>query len=501
MALALRPARLGVLVTSLVIAGGMAVAAPGAAGANPAPGTPTVSGPVTGGTKGYPFRSAVGIVPLEAAGFVEEEFFLEGSAAAYTSTTTPLPSNGVWTVTPSGTTAPYKTRALVRRPADPAWFNGTVVVEWLNVTAGHDTDPDFAYGYVELLRRGYAWVGVSAQNVSVNGSPLIPGFGLKSWDPDRYGSLSHPGDSFSYDIFTQAGRAVRSGALLGDLVPQHVIADGESQSASRMVTYINGVHPLVEVYDGFLVHSRGRVGAALSQSPLPPVGPAPSGPTSFTLIRPDADEPVFVVQAETDVLGSLLARQANTGNYLRWEIAGTAHADWYFLSQSILYRNRDIPTYPNPACNFPVNDGPQHWVFHAAIRGLDTWVRTGMRPATGADISVDTSVTPPALVRDAFGNVKGGIRTPHLDVPLATLSGVGNTPAGFCGLFGTSKALPWDTVEQLYRNDGAYVSRFVKSANDTAKAGFFLADDLDDIKAEAAQSKRVFTEPPQSSTP
>ena len=49
-----------------------------------------------------------------------------------------------------------------------------------------------------------------------------------------------------------------------------------------------------------------------------------------------------------------------------------------------------------------------------------------------------------ALVLDGNGNALGGIRSPHLDVPVATLRGTGNSPAGggginFCALFGTTE--------------------------------------------------------------
>ena len=76
----------------------------------------------------------------------------------------------------------------------------------------------------------------------------------------RYASLNHPGDSYSYDMFSQAGQAIRdhAGLVLGGLRPDRVIAAGESQSAGRLVTYIDAVHPLAGVYDGFLVHSRRR---------------------------------------------------------------------------------------------------------------------------------------------------------------------------------------------------------------------------------------------------
>src|SRR5262249_48794618 len=88
--------------------------------------------------------------------------------------------------------------------ANPARFNGTVVVEWLNVSGGVDAAPDWLYIHDELIREGFAWVGVSAQALGVAADEAA--------DPARYAALSHPGDSYSYDIFSQAGQAVRDSA-------------------------------------------------------------------------------------------------------------------------------------------------------------------------------------------------------------------------------------------------------------------------------------------------
>ncbi len=78
-------------------------------------------------------------------------------------------------------------------------------MEWLNVSGGADAGPDWMLGHNELVREGFVWVGVSAQRVGVDA--------LKSADPTRgeavrYANLSHPGDSYSYDIFSQAGQAI-----------------------------------------------------------------------------------------------------------------------------------------------------------------------------------------------------------------------------------------------------------------------------------------------------
>src|SRR5437773_2472833 len=79
-------------------------------------------------------------------------------------------------------------------------------------------------------------VGVNALKCPGASPPSCPAPG----DPARYSGLTHPGDSYSYDMFSQAGQAVRGNAatVLGGLRPARVIAAGESQSAGRMVTYI-----------------------------------------------------------------------------------------------------------------------------------------------------------------------------------------------------------------------------------------------------------------------
>ena len=120
-----------------------------------------------------------------------------GTATSYRRRRIRCPADGMFELEPAGE-ADYVTRIIVRRPADPEAFNGTVVQEWLNVSAGADSQPDYTYLADELLRGGYAWVGVSAQHVGVEGgddrggrarTPRAPGSatGSRTNDPERYG--------------------------------------------------------------------------------------------------------------------------------------------------------------------------------------------------------------------------------------------------------------------------------------------------------------------------
>jgi hypothetical protein len=413
--------------------------------------------------------------------WMQEERVAAGTATSYRAVGDP-PVDGRVELAPD-VTAEYRTRILVRRPSDAGEFNGTVVVEWLNVSGGLDADADHTLLADELQRRGYAWVGVSAQLIGIEGGPAlvsapggegIVGVGLKKIDPERYGSLEHPGDAFSYDIYTQVARAVRAGTVLGELVPERVLAAGESQSAFALTTYVNGVHPQVEVHDGFLVHSRGR-GTAPLGVPGAGIDMMSAMLTDPTVIRTDLATPVLVLETETDLfgLGYFWARQDDTTHIRVWEVAGTAHADRYMAA--IVADAMD--------CGGPINEGPHHFVAKAALRALDDWVRTGTPPPSTDRLEVDDT---PALRRDDDGIALGGIRTPQVDVPLATLSGDARSSASLmCLLFGSTTPLSPERVLERYGTKEAYFAEYEAATDATIAAGHLLAEDRDAVLADA----------------
>ena len=119
-------------------------------------------------------------------------------------------------------------------------------------------------------------------------------------------------------------------------------------------------------------------------------------------------------ETQTDLiqLGYAPAQQPNTDKIRTWEIAGTSHADSYFVgaAASIL------------GCTTPVNSGPQHNVVQAAFTAFDKWVNNGTPPPSPQPFTL-SSTQPATLALDAHGNVIGGVRTPAVDVPVSTLSG------------------------------------------------------------------------------
>ena len=444
---------------------------------------PEVTGPLTAGDGVLLLASTPVVLPDT---WVEEEFRVAGTATSYQAEGE-LPSDGRFELSERDT-AEYATRVVVRRPADPADFNGTVVVEWFNVSGGADAAPDFTYLEDEVVRGGYAWIGVSAQHIGVEGGPVLvgndltrgagAGQGIKAMDPERYEDLNHPGDAYAYDIFTQVGRAVRdeTGPVLGDLQGEveQILAIGESQSGYALTTYINGVQPSTLQFDGFLVHSRGGAAAPLGE-PGEGIALADAIGQDPVFIRTDGPAPVLVIQAEGDMLGLLNyygARQDDADTLRLWEVAGSAHADAYQIGDAA----------PALDCGAPVNNGPQHFVLKAGLRHLTEWAAGGQAPPTAERLDIVEGAAQPAQTRDDLGIAVGGVRTPVVDVPVEVLSGEPAEGADvMCLLFGTTRPIPAEVLSQRHESPEAYLDEYGESAQAAVDAGFVLEDDLDEL--------------------
>jgi hypothetical protein len=442
-----------------------------------------ISGPVTGGSNGFPATPAV--VDLDAAGYTEEEFFIEGTARAFEQVGE-WSIDGVWPVSET-TMADYKTRILVRRPIDPNDFSGVVVVEWFNVTSAVDVDVDFGFLNKEIIRQGHAWVGVTAQAIaieSIGTGPFGPSaVGLVAWDPTRYGSLQHPGDAYSYDIFSQVGTILRNPAdidPLGGLQPEVILANGQSQSAYRLLTYVNAIHPEANVYDGFLIHARAGSGASIGEGYA----------NTLAKVRTDLDTPVFQVITETELfelagveLSFTKVRQPDSATVHTWELAGTAHADANFLTALNTQGNLQFDAFLDLSVVIPlINSGPQDLAMNAALNALVNWVSTGESPATASPIET----TDNEIIRDIYGNALGGLRLPFMEVPTALNSGEGT-------IQWSGKTVPFDaaTLAMLYPNKATYIDA-VKAASDTAvDKGYLLSTDAAAIIAEAEANPPV----------
>jgi hypothetical protein len=451
----------------------------------------TLTGPVTGGAKGWPFGAAA--FDLKALGYVEEEYFLEGEAERYRhSPGTRRSFDGRWFVEPAGR-APYRTRILIRRPADPSRFNGTVVALWNNVSLGFDI---FAGECPQIYRGGFAIALVSAQRIGVHGFPATPERALTGWDPARYGSLHIESDEYSYDIFTQAARLLgpkrsKTGIdPLQGLDVRKIAAVGASQSAVRLATYLNAVQPITHAFDGFFLHVYFGNGAQLEEPRLkdPPITRvedimplALRMPPGSHLLRNDLDVPVLVMNSETESTLHYPVRQPDSDTYRFWEVAGVAHgcaagSQWLKTSWP-----RDLGLDRHPMAPSGNGGGANNNVLthepvnSAALMQLHRWVNGGAPPPVLPRLSFTGD--PPRLERDALGLAKGGIRLPALAAPRARHTGVDEN--GLLQMFGTSTPFSDEMLARLYPEPDRYGAQLRRAIEQAVEAGFLLPVDAE----------------------
>ena len=433
--------------------------------------TPTVTLLPSAGVsadRSYPFLAAD--YDPKVFGFVEQEFLIEGQADSYD---TPKIDRNFTPVSPTAKVVtsgnPYRTRIMVYRPTDPTKFNGTVIVEWVNASNTWDTPIHWFEQKGMIFRKGYAYVWVSNQDMTISGPN-----GLKAWSPNRYGSLdvSNGGkfknEELAYDIFSQTAKAVRADPkLMGGMPVKKVIAAGESQSAFRGGVYLNSVHPLTgNIFDAALLTN--------------------SGPA----MRTDLSIPVIKILTESEFTNpntnESTVLQPDADTFKTWYVTGATHSNLTSLLPRTVQYIRDR----NGAM---INDGcgqnsrvPLTYAYNAGIVALEKYLDQGAPIPTSPKMQVTPSVTAPSVARDAEGFALGGLRYPEIEVPVALNSGLYGT--GCNPLGGTHTPFAKAKLDSLYPTHADYVAKVTASANKAVAAGFMVPEDAQDAIANANAS-------------
>jgi len=433
-----------------------------------------VIGPITGGKFGWPFHGYFG--DISQIGYVEEEYFIEGMAQIY-EPEGGLSRDGKWILNKTEI-KPYRTRILVQRPKDPAKFNGTVVVEWLNVSSGYDLsmgDPKELYEY------GFAYAGVSVQPMGVHGFSGAPE-GLTVWDPERYSALYVSGDGVSYDIFTQAARAVGPSRNvkaqkvdpMGGLTVKKVIGTGGSQSGNRLLSYANGILPIEKAFDALI--STVQAGGFDFEEAVQHDKTAPSGRQYIQCeLRDDLDTPILVLNSEAE--SSFFPRQPQTDVFRYWDVAGAPHGPVRYM---ITKRERtDRDGLSNNLANYLSRPKDVCWsvVLGAAMLRVNEWITEGKAPPVITPMEVRPDGRD--YVRDEYGNSLYGVRLPEVEVPIGAYSG--RSRSSFVPMSA-------EDLKKLYPTHDDYVAKVTAAAEAARDGGFISAKSADEyiIAAQAA---------------
>ncbi len=231
--------------------------------------------------------------------------------------------------------------------------------------------------------------------------------------------------------------------------------------------------------------------------------------------RTDLLAPVVYLQSQTDVysppdglLGYGPATQPDSAGFRLWEVAGSAHSDICLADLCPLDSGTlatDVGRFDDllnptttfsvfPACTQPINAGEEGYVQDAVLEQLVRWVRTGGvlggTPVARAPLFAGQAAgeaTAGAPVLDQYGNIVGGVRSPAVDVPLATLTGMPNSP-DLCSLLGTT--VPFDALQigAIYPSHANFVARWKRDVLRLAAEGYLTWHDAGDLIQVAEMS-------------
>jgi hypothetical protein len=300
-------------------------------------------------------------------------------------------------------------------------------------------------------------------------------------------------NGFIWDILSQAGVLLRSASPanpLRGLKVSRVYLTGDSQSGGFVLNYANAIHPFAQrdggkpVFDGYLTSSAGGSGLPMHQC----AAPIPRGDARLT-IQPRG-VPIIKLINQTDItyLNRRPDASSATDQYRSYEIAGAAHVhDWVLrwgANDEDVAKTGAGGFLSNAPCTQRSETGnlfPTQYILNAAFENLDRWSRQGVAPPSATPFEVGNPANGRAtLALDAFGNARGGVRSPYVDVPLVRY-GVYMDGPGICGLWGYQVKLTPEVLKQLYATQEAYVSKVQASTAQFVQQRWLLKEDASEL--------------------
>lgn len=469
---------------------------------------PKITGPIPVTSDSYPFLGAghtLQPIDFAKAGYLEEEFLVSGSANVYD-----WGADGTLSV--KTTKVPYTTRILVHHPAKASRFSGNVVVEPFMPARRYDWPIMWGYVHESLMEHGDAWVGVTVPaNIA----------GLKKFNPARYSALSFanpspdatcPGagrrgpsdieDGLRFDMLSQVGAALKSaGGPMGDLKVEGIFM---TTQGGDLLTYMNAIHPHAKlangrfVYDGYFSRNPGNV-QRLNQCEAFPQANDPRGG-----FHHNYGVPVIAVVAQGEVPASLSLRREDSDDpsdrFRLYEVAGVSHIDKAAYSQfpavadqiAAVGATQGTPEWPfNITCDppIPLTEQPAlTYVYDAAFQHLFRWARKGVAPPKAPRMEIQEgsgeSSTKATVALDEYGNGLGGMRTPYVEVPVASYFVTSPGP-GTCRELGHTVPLEHSRLAKMYPDAKAYTNKVDKVTDRLVKSGWLTESDGRKIKSQA----------------
>src|SRR5688572_1037552 len=276
--------------------------------------TPEITGP------GKFYETLMELKPtddLARFNYVTREYFVSGTA------------NG----------QPYKTRIVIRKPADNAKFSGLILAESM-----HPSGNPWMFHFTHVYSMTSGHIGVEILTSATQG--------FVEFNPERYKDLQIANGQTN-EIIAQVGALLKSKQNdnpLAGLAVRKMILAGSSASAAVVVNYMPAhmtyrLADMKPIFDGFL-------------------------PTSNNSNVPSVDVPTIQVPTMLEVFrgtGTTRVDSDMPGSQIRvYEFAGMAHID-----------SRDAAAYYPDPCKNPISRFPLAVYMSVALNHLFAWVDKG----------------------------------------------------------------------------------------------------------------------------
>ncbi|KAE9582327.1 hypothetical protein CGCF415_v012320 [Colletotrichum fructicola] len=401
----------------------------------------------------------------------------------------------------SGTAAgeSYCTRLLLRCPASNSDFTGFVVLEPSHLWGGTSI-----WRHINrwLMRNGHAWLEVDPQAPSALGnikrenpsrykdmhfvpSPLSDEFremipfvasATKELLRDAYDTFKAqwwPATTQSPGIITQASHALRSGDL--GLTATRVVLTGLSQTGGltrRFITHSSNLRlPDGNLpFDAFIPCQSG--GSALPDVP------------GAKIIELLGEAEFLSVRLPCGVSGQMRGtkhRRPDSDAFRLYEVAGMAHRESRYASDRELERWSVAELHGANWSTFA-----NSFIYHAIFDMIEKWTGEVAIPPPPSS-TIYTIEDSDEILRDEHGNAVGGVRTVHMEAPLARV--VAATPKGRPNWYwGSEWPFGEKKLRNLYGSVGNYQSVAGRAINEQVKSGFLLPEDAEILRREVVEN-------------
>jgi hypothetical protein len=399
---------------------------------------------------------------LQPYGYVEEEYFVSGTVDG----------------------KPYSTALLVRKPKDPAKFSGIVAVETLHAQGAI---PFWGQRDV-LMPGGHGWVMVVSQRSA------LEAFNKKS-NAARYASLQIPEapgtsanpmasgaqDAISQQIMSQVGALLKSNASNGPfagVTVKYLIMGGSSQTGMTTLRYIQESHAKARlpngkpIYDGYLPME------AFAMGPITGGDAAVIhvvGEGDFGLFRAFSRGAGFTIRADSD---------APNDRFREYEFPAASHVPTRGIADpKVIFATLDNVMNPGEH----LSQFPSAPFYNATLVNLINWITKGTSPPKAAPIEMANG----EIARDEYGNAKGGVRTPYVDLP--TVRYTASAPAAETAnmarrMIGLQEPIAAEKLHSLYKSRADYLKRFNQEIDRLVAQHWLLSKDGEQLKAEEANN-------------